>query len=89
MINQKKEMGRTSGITTVETLNRSRLDALGALMQAAHQLKDAENTLNTAQRLFLTRRSTFEKADSALQACLKRLANTKTSKITHKGGHHG
>jgi len=83
------QTGRTGGKTKVETLNRARLDALGAMMQASHQLEEAENTLNKAQNLFLSCSRTLEKADGAFQACLERLAKTKPSKIPQKGGRHG
>jgi len=89
MKKQKKQTGRTSGRTKFETLNRRRLDALGAALQASHQLDAAENTLDAAQNLFLSRSRRLEKAHRAFRDCLERMGTAKTSKITKKGGHHG
>ena len=67
-----KKTGRTGGNTTLETLNRARLDALGSTMQASHLLEAAEGELDQAQNLFLKSHSLWEKADKKFLAYLKR-----------------
>ena len=67
-----KKTGRTGGKTTLETLNRARLDALGGVMQASHLLDAAEGELDQAQNLFLKRHSLWEKADAKFLAFLER-----------------
>lgn len=49
----------------LETLNRARLDALGAMLQASKACDAAEETMFAADKLFLKRERAWRKADRA------------------------
>ena len=92
MTNKQNPKGRTGGKTTLETLNRARLDALGSAMQASHFLEAAEGELDQAQNLFLKSHSLWEKADAKFMAYLKREQAAhpeKKSTMHNKGGRNG
>lgn len=92
MTNKQNQTGRTGGRTTLETLNRARLDALGSAMQASHLLEAAKGELDQAQNLFLKSHSLWEKADKKFLAYLKREQAAHPGKKTtmpNKGGRHG